>query len=230
MSHKTISSLLLSLAILALPAAAWFEKTERKVWENRLIIPELIYEPHRHTPLITNGTYLPSSLNKDTVFTLEHSPLILTKKTRIAPGTTVTLNPGIAVYAHEFSGLEVEGALIANGTPDAQIVFASNEQHPLNQTWNGIAFAAGSLGQISHARIKQSDPAITCGEGSRVTIDTSELNSHSLAAFIASNNCSLLASTIKSQHGGINIVNAQPYLNNNTFKTKQHTVQQYTAP
>jgi hypothetical protein len=230
MAYKTLSSLFLSLAIAALPAAAWFEKAERKVWESRLLIPELTFEPNRHTPLVIDGTYLPSIIKENTTFTLTQSPLILTKKTRIPQNVSITINPGVNIYTHEFSGIEVEGTLVAAGQADAPIVFFSNEQHPLNQTWNGITFTAGSQGQINYVQIHQSDPAITCSRDSRVTVANSKLNSHSLAAFIASNNCSFTTNLIKSQHDGINVIGAQFDLNNNSFKTKQHTVQQYNLP
>ena len=71
----------------------------------------------------------------------------------IAPGATLTLNPGCRIYMHQNAAVAVLGTLISNGTKKDSVIFQGDrldrayfgyEGYP--GEWSGINFATGSSG------------------------------------------------------------------------------------
>ena len=157
---KHLSTTLLVTALILLPIAIWAEQVDSKVWYNRLAIPEFEPKPNKHTPRHADGTILPPIIKKDLRLTPNNNPVLLTAVTHIAPGATVTVDPGTNFYAHEFARLIVEGTLNLNGTLANPITLTSNEVHPLNQTWGGLVVTNTGRANITHAKFRYSSPAI----------------------------------------------------------------------
>lgn len=98
------------------------------------------------TPLDTQNRYLtsetftvPNNLEGDATWTLEDSPYKLEDGFAIPAGTTLTIEAGVEVYTQGVIG--VEGTLLAEGEPDAPILFTHID--PL-QMWGGFDFVQGS--------------------------------------------------------------------------------------
>ena len=71
---------------------------------------------------------------------------LVTGTLTVPPGRTLCLRPGAHLYFVNFAGLEVNGTLIAEGTPDSAIVLSSSPDHPDFRNresagafdWNGV--------------------------------------------------------------------------------------------
>ena len=137
MTTRTWISLLgICLAISVIAGIA--EGKINPTWTSRLYLPDFSQNTNRHTPLQTQGQYLPPVINKDTTVSPENGPIILKSITHVNPGTTLTLAPGTVIYAHEYAGITVAGTLNAVGTESKPITLISNEAHLLNKVWAGI--------------------------------------------------------------------------------------------
>ena len=80
---------------------------------------------------------------------------IVTGDLYVPPGTTVKIEKGTVFLFENFVGFHVQGTLLAQGTPDAPIVFTSRNDREWNSTasasaapfdWNGIDLDEGAIG------------------------------------------------------------------------------------
>lgn len=207
---KDLSTTIIIAALLLLPLAVWSETADFEVWNNRLAIPTLTPEPNRHTPHYSAGTFLPPIIKESLTLTPADNPILLTTTTRVSPNVTVTLTAGTAVYAHEFAGLIVAGRLIAAGTAAQPIQFASNEVHPLNQTWSGITATKDGQLTITHTNLHHASPAFTCLTGSSASLSNIHITDTSLGIFTATPDCRLSYSRINSTRDGIITIGVEP--------------------
>ncbi|MFH1354235.1 MAG: hypothetical protein ABIH36_03010 [bacterium] len=209
---KDLSTGLLVCALILLPLIAWSEARDLKSWNNRLVIPYLTSQPDRHTQKHTAGTTLPPVINEDLILTPANNPVLLTATTRINAGATLSLSPGTAIYAHEFSGIIIEGKLVAQGLKDEPILFTSNELHPLNQTWNGLIVTGEGQATITHAIFHYASPALTCLADSNTTLNSSYITDASLGIFTDSSACHIKDSRINSIRDGIISIGLEPQI------------------
>ena len=67
----------------------------------------------------------------------------------VAQGDSLTIDPGIVVrFINPGSGMNIEGYLKAEGTPDSIILLTSNQNPPAQGDWGGISFQSESSGSI----------------------------------------------------------------------------------
>lgn len=225
-----VPGLLLSVFLLILPVAFVFSKAATEVWEQPLTGSQLIEEPDRHTPVHAFGTILPPSINNDLALSASDSPIIVPSTSEIAPDATLTLEKGAYVVVGEFGRIIVRGKLIVKGDTVQPITFTSNELHPLNKVWAGLVFESGSQGSIKFARLLHASPAFTCLEGSNVSIENSHLEALSLAGYIASPNCIISHSTLKSTRDGLVSNNLDVDITTVDLRAPRHRFQKITTP
>lgn len=221
---KRLSTTLFIISLMLLPLAIVFENQAFSTWSKRLAIPELESLPNRHTPKHFTGTFLPPLINKNTTLSVDDNPIILTSKTHVQPGTTLTLKPGTHLYANENASLSISGQLIAKGFQNQPILFSSNEKHPLNQTWLGISVMSGGAATIEHTFFEDASPAISCLTESEATVSNSKITKTVMGVFITSHKCSIRGTVIRSLQNGIIVVNANPTLLNNVITAKKDKV------
>lgn len=221
---KRLSTTLFIVALMLLPAASVFESQAFSTWNKRLAIPEFESRPNRHTPKYFVGTFLPSKIYKDTTLSADNNPIIITSKTDVQTGITLTLEPGTLLYANENAGLSISGHLIAKGTQNKPIRFSSNEEHPLNQTWLGISVVSNGIATIEHIIIEDASPAISCLAESHASVSSSKITKTVMGAFIASHNCSIINTVIRSLQDGIIVIDANPTLLNNTITANKNDI------
>ncbi len=209
---KQLSTILLALTLALIPLAVWAEHVADKTWHNRLAVPELIEEPSRHTPMQTEGTFLPPTIEDTYELTTNQNPVILTQQTVIKPKASLVIKAGTMIYAHEFAQLTVVGTLMVEGTKAQPVIFMTNEQHPLNQTWNGIVAANGSAVKINYAVIQDASPALSCLDASRTTAENVIIERGSMGVWQTSQNCIIKDSLINGSRDGVVAVKVKPQL------------------
>ncbi len=116
----------------------------------------LLFLPgHSQTPL--------SGDIHDYPFAASESPYVVGENIIIPSGKTCTIPAGCVFLFQPFTGLTVEGTLIAKGTDEQPVVFSSANDTEFNQSspqppnpfdWNGITIAAESYGTtFEHVRV-----------------------------------------------------------------------------
>jgi len=188
--HK-LPGALAAAALLVLPALLTLYVQHPDPWA-KSVIPLFQNETiPRHTPRFTEGLLLPDTLTQSQRITRESGPVLIRGAVRVPPGIRLTLEPGVSVYASEFSTLKIEGELVARGSAELPILFSTNELSSDNQLWNGLLFLPGSRGNIEHATIESADPAISCKNGSTVSVQHALLSNTSLGVFSESSSCAV---------------------------------------
>lgn len=83
------------------------------------------------------------------------SPYVVVGDIVVPPGRTVTIEPGTFLLFKNFTGVQVHGTLIANGTQELPIAFTSEndkkhgsvtETPPAPYDWNGITITENAVG------------------------------------------------------------------------------------
>lgn len=203
-------------ALVCIPALIYFERTEFTTWTSPLLFASFEPSLARHTPRVSEGTFLPPVVTASRTLSPADGPVIITQSTQIPAGVTVTIQPGTQVFFNEFATLNVAGALNAVGSVAQPIYFQTNEVHPSNQAWGGIVFAATGLGHLTHVRLTDASPGITCVDRSRATVRSTTILRGSLGFFNASATCQLFDTTINSSHDGVVLTAAAPDLDPST--------------
>ena len=194
--QNNLPRLVLLIAIMALPFFAYVEHKQNNLWTNRLAIPQIITQPNLHTPAHTDGTYLPPTINKPTTYTANQSPLLLNNTLTITTQGSLTIEPGVIIYANEYAQILNQGHLYINGTAKQPITLATNELNQVNQHWSGIITIAGGVTNIQNASIQDASPGISCMPGSQVTITNSQIIRGNQGVYNQSNNCVVKDTTI----------------------------------
>jgi|SRR5581483_830554 len=214
MVRNYVPAILLSALLLLVPLGIIIENLRPDIWNARLWLAMLVPEPNRHTPQYTNGTYLPPVITKDTTLTASGSPIVVAGTIRVPAGVTLTIEPGTAIYAAEFSEIDIEGTLRALGTAQTPITLSTNEVHPLNQVWNGLIFRPGSAGTISYTTIAHGAPAISCLATAVVQGDHLTLTDTLTDVFTTSPRCAFTNSVLRSWQDGVIAIGFDPTLTN----------------
>jgi hypothetical protein len=213
--------LLLSGALLLLPLAFWAERFDMTTWQDRLLVPNLIEEPHRHTPRHTSGTWLPPLITQSQTFTAQQSPLIVSGITRIPAGVTVTFAAGTTVAFAEFAHLDIKGTLVSAGSEQGPVRLISNELHPANQLWGGLLFSEAAQGELMYTEIEQAAPAISCLAASQVTMRRSRIHLGSMGILVTSPHCVIDQSVISAARDGIVSIGATPVVTTTSIMAPQ---------
>jgi hypothetical protein len=93
-------------------------------------------------------------------------PYLVVSDIEVPPNAVVTIEPGVVLLFKNFTGLHVEGRLLAEGTKARPIVFTSELDQQYNPAstlianpydWNGIYIHQGALGtSLAHCRVSYS--------------------------------------------------------------------------
>ena len=90
-------------------------------------------------PRATSG-----EISTNTTWTSANSPYEITGNLLVKAGVTLTIEAGVEVKFANNIGLQVNGTLIARGTPTNHILFTSNQPSPSAGDWISIFFASPS--------------------------------------------------------------------------------------
>ncbi|WP_197528683.1 lamin tail domain-containing protein [Aeoliella mucimassa] len=105
-------------------------------------------------------------------WTAANSPYFVTSDLVIRDGGVLTIDPGVSVFLGDNTGLTVaaDGQLIAEGTADAHITFATNPNQN-GSNWNGLTFEDTQLDN----RLTYVDQHAGGGTGQAIDIDHGRL-------------------------------------------------------
>lgn len=76
----------------------------------------------------------------NTTWTLAGSPYMVTGNTLVSNGVTLTIEPGVVVKFDDSTAIQIDGELIAIGTPQNRITFTSMQAVPAAGDWGKIHF------------------------------------------------------------------------------------------
>ncbi len=141
-------------------------------------------------------------------------PYVITGSFLVDTTATLTLEPGARVYFHHDAGLTVAGRLLANGTAENPILFATDRIEPdyndVPGRWKGIHFLNCSRNNIvSYCEIRNAVIAVSL-EGNQsvvpdLTLSGARLMHNSVASLVASN-AEVLAANSLFAHSGFSTV------------------------
>lgn len=130
----------------------------------------------------------PNTICRDTNWIAANSPYVVSGKLTVSGGATLTIEPGVTVRFNQGAGMDIDGRLIAEGTPENQIVFTRNTGAT---TWNQLNFTANSTtSRIAHAEMDYY--AVAAIEAADTTLYLDSINwTNSTAAAVDVHNCSV---------------------------------------
>ena len=154
------------------------------------------------TLLTARATYVQGAITQDTIWTLVDSPFVLSNNVTVNPGATLTIEPGVEVMFGENFSLIVDGTIVADGTPERNILFTTNDPSGI-MAWgtieidgtqpssfvncivengtNGITVNSGVLDVENSVIRSNSENGITMNGGT-LTVQNSDLANNSLSA------------------------------------------------
>jgi len=80
----------------------------------------------------------------NTTWGLEESPYIVVSSTIVPDSVTLSIEPGVTVKLESLKSIQIDGALIAQGTLGNKIIFTSNQATPAAGDWGQILFTSSS--------------------------------------------------------------------------------------
>ena len=93
-------------------------------------------------------------ISNSTTWTFPDAPYIVTNDVTVAPGVTLTIEPGVEVRFNQNTRLTVRGRLLAEGTPERRIRFTRNTAAGATG-WSRLDFTASPFeSRIVHADIE----------------------------------------------------------------------------
>lgn len=121
-------------------------------------------------------------------------PYIIRNTLTVEDNATLTISKGTRILFHKEATMHIKGTLIANGTKQDSILFASDRMERIYEEepgqWNGIHFHENSSNSvINHATIKNAIVGITVGSPSstqpkNITIANSVIKNMQIAGFL----------------------------------------------
>jgi hypothetical protein len=87
-------------------------------------------------------------INANTTWTLAGSPYIVVGNALLVHGYTLTIDPGVVVKFDSAKALQIDGELIAVGTPANRITFTTNQVNPTPGDWSKIQFSDTSVDAV----------------------------------------------------------------------------------
>ncbi len=120
-----------------------------------------------------NANYIVDSVLSTQTWTADR-PYIILQNALIAPGETLTINPGTRVYVHQDSRLFVQGTLKINGTKEDSVIFQGDridrkiyvgDYSDIPGEWGGLYFFKESqANEINYAIFKNGGASTLLGD------------------------------------------------------------------
>lgn len=122
------------------------------------------------------------TLARDTTF-LPGKPTIVYGGIRVPEGTTLTISPGVTLYFHADAGINVDGTLCVEGTPEQPVTLRGDRLDRMfdylpydgvSGQWQGLRFGGNSYGNmLNYADIHSTMDGVVCDSSD---VDRSKLS------------------------------------------------------
>ena len=144
----------------------------------------------------------------------EGKPYVITGSFLVDTTATLSLGPGTRVYFHHNAGMTVAGSLIADGTAEKPVLFATDRlEHVYDDVpgqWKGIYFLDCSRNNsLSHTEVRNAVIALSVS-GTRLSVPDISLTGtrlmHNSVASLVASNANILAVNSLFAHSGFSTV------------------------
>lgn len=150
------------------------------------------------------ATYVEGVITQDTLWTLVDSPIVLSNNVTVNPSATLTIEPGVDVrFGGDFS-LIVNGVIVANGTEERNIQFATNDPSG-TVAWETIEINGTQPSLFINCIIEGARNAVTLDNGS-LHVQNSVIRSNSENG-ITLNGGALTAQSSEFANNTLNAIN-----------------------
>ncbi|MCX6875118.1 MAG: right-handed parallel beta-helix repeat-containing protein [Verrucomicrobia bacterium] len=114
------------------------------------------------------GTYVLGNLTGNTVWSLANSPYHVVGDVTVSAGVSLTIEPGTRVEFEGYFKLQIDGTLVAEGTPGNPIVFTSSKATPTRGDWQGLKFRSTRWdSSLRNAVVEYAQTGVECVGASR---------------------------------------------------------------
>ena len=195
-------------------------------------IPSAIFKYNRGENNQINGILVHDYIRNDMVWHKNEIPYIIYDFVTIDPGYSLTVNPGVTVKGYQLGTygayLEVDGKLMAEGTPGEPIVFTS-----YGGSWGGLTFSTTSQNSILKNVVVEYggiwNPfryiwgAVSVVGSSIEFIDSISNNSSKAGIYLENSSSTVDNSNFENNKIGIMVVGTEsvPQMGNNTFSSNK---------
>jgi parallel beta-helix repeat protein len=125
---------------------------------------------------------LPTLIAQSMTITQDMSPVYMNGTTTVASGATLTIDPGVTLYAARCCSLIVRGNLVAG----SGAVFGRLDSNGVSDRWSGI-YVTGSA-NLTGCAISGANIGVSLSKSTgNVTISSCDLNSNDIGIFVYSN-------------------------------------------
>lgn len=123
---------------------------------------------------LVHATTTGGAITTNTEWTVNDSPVTLSSSLIVLPNSTLTIDPGVTVNLGGYSAVDIEGTLIATGSPDNRIIFNGPDT---SNTLGHISFASFNASGVSPSIIQYATlNKVSVQTMGSVTIDNCNFN------------------------------------------------------
>ena len=111
------------------------------------VVVLLLQTQIRDTNAPSSPTYteVGGQITSNTIWPLAHSPYLVTSDVQVSVGVTLTIEPGVIIRFNRDRFLQIDGALIARGTPGHLVTFTSSQSNPQRGDWRNLKFTSTAM-------------------------------------------------------------------------------------
>jgi len=179
-----------------------------------------------HFSVAQTGNIVSGTINQDTTWTKANSPYLFTGNVEISNGTTLTIEPGVAVSLDGYF-MNISGTLSARGSETEKITFTAAGISYIGEWQGRIVFSKSSKNSIiEYAEIRSSpNTIIAIYSTGTTTISSSTIGgTNGTAIDIEESSPSLVGNTISGNADGISINHlCSPIVAGNTIRNNTHS-------